>query len=75
VSCTATTELSTSCEIAAVILSSSLVRHRALSLAAVEPPLGPGPLNAPGLLCVLVVDGHISGMPQRSPPRGAVSQQ
>jgi hypothetical protein len=41
----------------------------------VEPPLGPGPLNAHDLLCVLVVDGHITGMPQRFPPRGAVSQQ
>src|SRR6478672_7670569 len=39
VSCTAITELSTSCEVAAAILSSSLVRHRTLSLATVEPPL------------------------------------
>src|SRR6185437_3717726 len=46
-----------------------------LSLAPVEPPLGPGPLNAAGLLCVLVVDDRITGMPQRSPPRGAVSQR
>jgi fatty-acyl-CoA synthase len=30
---------------------------------AFEPPPGPGPLNASGLLCVLVVDGHSTGAP------------
>src|SRR5207344_1459503 len=74
VSCTATTELSTSCEIAFVRdrrahpiqLPAPWSGHCTVSPAAIEPPLGPGPLNAPDLLCVLVVDGRGTDAPRRS---------